>query len=53
MTIKKERNKVRHFIETKFLSGFVHHDKRKKQKGNRSQIRKRAINEYTGDSEKI
>lgn len=48
MTIKKERTKLRNFIETKFLSGFIHHDRRKKQKGNRGQIRKRAIDEYSG-----
>lgn len=51
MTIKKEKLKSRNFIDTKFLAGFIHHDKRKKQKGNRGQIKKRAINEYTGDTQ--
>jgi hypothetical protein len=42
---KKKRTKTRHFIDFKFLSVFVHANKKKKKKGNRTQISQREIND--------
>lgn len=42
---KNKRTKLRHQIIAKFLSGFIHQNKKKKKKGSRKQIAEREINE--------